>query len=486
MALTNQEREEALASAYGRWRKSIPLFAQDVFGSTLRAKQIEFCEAFQRNKRITFKGGVGFGKTHVLAIVTWWSLFCHPDVKVTIFGPNEAQLKNGLWNEVIQQYERIDASLQLLKDQWDVTATRVSLRASPASCYATFMLANKDNVASVRGIHADNNFILVDEATGIADEVFEGALQNHLTTDLNPKLALISNPKATSGFFWRTWNDDDISDIWTKVHGRMSDNPRVTEEDLRIAEKQYGGKGSNDYIIHVEGDFPTDSEEGLISSASVNLAIDNPHAIPAEGKPIIWGVDPAGPGKDRSVILMRHDNKVLDDITERRGLGATELAYLIRDMFMRLSPAERSKTIIAVDANGVGHGVYSILSDFGMPVREVMSQSKATKDIRFDGKSRFARLRDQMWWSAKEWIESEAVSIPNSIPLIRELKQPTYAHNAEGRIKVEGKDEIKKRLKMSPDYADALCLTFAVDDSRYVGKYSWSKAIQYGDLRHLE
>lgn len=486
MKLT-KEQQEQFAQLLGIWQKDIAKFAIDVFGSELRAKQIEFCEAYQTSKRVTFKGGVGFGKTHVLAIITWWSLVCFDKVKVTIFGPNEAQLKSGVWNEILSLYGRIDETrLKPIKELYDVTATRVSRKTRSADCYAEFRLASKDNIAGARGIHADNNFILVDEATGVPDEVFEGALQNHLTTDLNPKLVLISNPKATSGYFWNTWNDPDLSEMWTKVHGRMADNPRVTEEDLRIAAKQYGGKGSNDYIIHVEGDFPTDSDDGLISSELVNQAIDNEDAIPSDSRPIIWGVDPAGPGKDRTVILKRHDNRVLPDIIEQRGMTITQLTYLVRDMYQRLPASERARTIIAVDANGLGRGLADNLADFGLPVRAITTQSSPTKGIDANGNSKFAKLRDQLWWSVKEWFETEAVSIPNNYGLIKEVKAPSYGYDASGKVKIEGKIELRKRLKASTDYADALCLTFAVDEKRYFGKYNWSKPVGPTDLRWAE
>ena len=485
MAL-NKEQQEQLALLLDRWRVDIAAFAFDVFGSKLRPKQIEFCKAFRANKRVTFKGGVGFGKTHVLAIITWWSLFCHDRVKVTIFGPNEAQLKSGVWNELQSLYGRIDGqSLKVLKDAWDVTATRISRKANAADCYAEFRLASKDNIAGARGIHADNNFILVDEATGVPDEVFEGALINHLTTDLNPKLVLISNPNATSGFFWRTWNDDEMSDMWTHVHGRMTDNPNLTPEELANAEKQWG-KGTNGYLIHVEGDFPSDTDDGLIPSELINQAIDNEFAIPSPKRPVIWGIDPAGPGKDRTVIVKRHDNKVLEEPIERRGFTITQLSYLIRDMYQALPQAARQNVVMAVDANGLGRGLYDNLKDFGLPVWAVTTQSSPTKGKDHYGNSKFAKLRDQLWWEVKEWFASENVSIPNCIPMIRELKAPTYEYDAKGAIKVEGKKELRKRLKMSPDYADALCLTFAVDERRYVGKFNWSKPIDYGDLRYLE
>lgn len=480
--VSQNEQLELIESLLDEYRNDITAFAFDVFESVLRPKQVEFANAAMRSKRVTFKGGVGFGKTHILAIFVWWSLFCHDRVKCSIFGPSEAQLKSGVWNEMHSLWERMPEEF---KSAWDVTATKISRKTAPSNCYAEFRLASKDNVAASRGIHADNNFIVVDEATGVSDEILKGALQNHLTSDPNPKLILISNPNTTSGYFWDTWNDEDISPHWVKVHGRMADNPRVTEADLEMEAKQRGGKSSNDYIIHVEGDFPSSDDDGLIPAYLIDASVEREDAVPSDLRPIHWGVDPAGPGRDRSVIVKRHDNKIIG-IEERRGLSITQLSYLIRDQYQALTPAERKRVIISVDANGLGRGLADNLADFGLPVKAVTTQSSPTKGRDAKGNEKFAKLRDQLWWEVKEWFATEAGSIPFCVPLIRELKAPTYDYDNRGAIKVEGKKEMKKRLKMSPDYADALCLTFAAEESRYFGKFSWSKPLVQMDLRVFE
>jgi hypothetical protein len=482
MKLTKEQQAQ-----FGRllsiWRTDIAAFALDVFGVELRPKQIEFAEAFRKNSLVTFKGGVGFGKTTVMAIIVWWSLFCHDDVKVTIFGPTDSQLENGIWNELNILYDKMD---KFLRDQWEVQSEKIERKTNPSTCYARRRVINKDNPSSISGIHAANNFFLVDEASGVPDEAFDLALQNHLDSDPNPKLILVSNPKYRSGFFYRTWEDHSISDDWVKVHGKMTDNPNVTPERLAQAERRYGGKGSNGYIINVLGEFPDSDEEGLIPAWHVNVAVDNAEAIPSPSRPIFWGVDPAGPGKDRTIILKRQDNKVLEMPVERQGFTITQLSYLIRDMWRALPHDERERTIIAVDANGLGRGLAANLRDFGMRVHAVTTQSSPTKGRDAQGREQFAKLRDQLWWEAREWFATENVSIPNCDPLIKELKSISWAFDGAGRTKVEGKLEMKKRLKMSPDYADALCLTFAVDETRYFGKYSWSQPLAPRDLRWAE
>ena len=73
----------------------------------------------------------------------------------------------------------------------------------------------------------------------------------------------------------------------------------------------------------------------------------------------------------------------------------------------------------------------------------------------------FQILRDQIWWSCREWlrIDSGAMLPPDEL-LVEELATPTY-EVINGKIRVMKKDVMRDLLKRSPDRADALCLSFA-------------------------
>ncbi|KQR32516.1 hypothetical protein ASF91_13350 [Rhizobium sp. Leaf155] len=468
----NKEEQKQFAELLQQFHQDIEFFAITLFGqdNALRPKQIEFCNAFRNNKRITFKGGVGFGKTRALAILVWWSLFTHDQVQVTIFGPNEGQIKSGIWKELQILHSKMHP---VWKDLWDVTATRIQRTKNSADCFAEFRLANKDNVSSARGIHQINNFVFVDEATGVPDEIYTEALVNVLR-DPNGKLCLISNPSTTSGYFWETWNGN-IAPMWAKVHGRMTDAPHVTDEDLKAAEIEYGGKFSREYRILVLGEFPLSDVDGLIPRNLVEQAIENEAAVPSDRLPIIWGLDPAE-GGDRSVLVIRHDNKVLA-VHSWRGLETKQLAMKVRDLF-QATPKQQRPLAICVDAIGIGNGVWSDLQYMGLPAKKVIVSSSPTRRADF-----YSRLRDQLWWECKEWFATENVCIPNNEDLIKELLLPNYESDS-GKIKVEKKSDMKKRFKgVSPDHADALCLTFAISPTRYASKYEWTPPV---DLRQYE
>ncbi len=458
MTISKQQQQQQLLALLQEFHGDIALFALTVFGSTLRPKQIEFAEAFRRNKRISFKGGVGFGKTHALAILVWWSLFTHDDVQVTIFGPNEGQLQRGIWKELSLLYGKMDQTFQ---DWFRFTATRIERKHNSSGCFATYALASTDNISAARGIHQINNFVFVDEATGVPDEIFTDALENVLT-DPNGKLCLISNPSTTSGYFWETWNGD-MQSLWKHVHGCMTDAPHITAQDLYEKELLYGGKDARLYKIMVLGEFPDSNVDGLIPKWAVDDAVENDEAVPATTYPVIWGLDPAD-GGDRSVLVKRHDNKVIG-ISEIRGTDLMQLAMRVRDEYERTPPKLRPQAI-CVDAIGVGNGAYVNLNYMNLPVRKVIVSNSPTRKPDL-----YSRLRDQLWWECREWFVAGNVSIPDNADLRKELVAPSYDSD-NGKIKVEKKDLIKRKLKgASPDFADALCLTFAISPTRFASQF---------------
>ena len=90
------------------------------------------------------------------------------------------------------------------------------------------------------------------------------------------------------------------------------------------------------------------------------------------------------------------------------------------------------------------------------------------------------RLRDEMWWLGREWfLENQCHFKPeleNLDILVGELSSVKYGFTSSGKIKVESKDEMKKRGVMSPDIADAFLMTFALGNLR---QSEWHQPINY-------
>ncbi|AWI60355.1 PhoH family protein [Sinorhizobium fredii] len=464
---------DQLKGLFDTFYEDMPLFAKHVFNVTLTPKQIEYADAFKNNDTITVGGSSGWGKTFVSAISLWWSLIVFNPVKVTIFAPSESTIKSGIWNELQVLYAKMDP---VFKDLFEVSATKIARKSGGETCWAEYRLVSKDNIAAARGFHSKNNIVIADEASGIEDVIFTGALLNVLNDDF-AKVVLVSNPDKASGFFFRTWRDPELSQDWVKVHGTIRDKPNYKPGDEERFARLYGGVTSRDYLAMVEGEFPLSDVDGLISREFIEDAISNKEVVPDPKAPIIWGLDPAGAGKDKSVLCIRHDN-VLRGFEEWQGLEPVALALRVKELYLNTAKINRP-AVIAVDGNGLGAGVFDALKHFDIPVYKCMFAEVPKRKP-----DRYTRVRDQIWWEMREWIHTGDVSIPNHKKLVEDLAIPTYEDAP--KIKIEDKKSLKKRLGRSPDYADALALTFSVSHTRYASKYQWDKPIEYDNLSQWE
>ena len=116
------------------------------------------------------------------------------------------------------------------------------------------------------------------------------------------------------------------------------------------------------------------------------------------------------------------------------------------------------------------------MMEIGLPVRGLnVGESPSVDD------KTYMRRRDELWFKAKEWFQDLSVSIPDDQELVAELASPKYSYTSSGRLKVEGKDEMKRRGISSPDKADAFCLCLGYQQA-YAKGYSFTKEINYPEI----
>ena len=113
-----------------------------------------------------------------------------------------------------------------------------------------------------------------------------------------------------------------------------------------------------------------------------------------------------------------------------------------------------------VDGGGVGGGVVDVLRDWGYTdIYDVNFGSAA------DDKTRFANKRAEMWSRMRDWLL--VGSIVNNPELIEQLSSPEYYYNKANKLTLESKEDMKRRGVDSPDWADALALTFYLGNSGF-------------------
>lgn len=441
-------------------------FAINVLHITPDPCQADLLNDIASNERlISVRSGHGTGKSTTLAIATTWFACTRYPYKVVMTAPTSSQLFDALWAETKSLFKKLPAALRIL---FEVRSDRIVLVASPDDCFITARTSTKEKPEALAGVHSENVLLLADEASAIPEEVFESAQGSMSTT--NATTVLTGNPTRTSGLFYRTHHE--LKEDWKCHHWSSLDSPRVSPAFVNQIRKTYG-EGSNQWRVRVLGEFPETDDESLISRASVQRAMDRDIKLDPEGKRV-WMVDPARFGNDRTGFGERI-GQVVPWVEFKSGLDTMAVAGWVKYKWDQCSAGQRPVEIL-IDVIGIGSGVVDRLIELGLPVIGVNVSESALPFS--DG----YKLRDHLWLEGKKWLEEGGGKLPKSNALMEDLVTPTYTFMSNGKIKVESKDEIRRRGKPSPDLADTFLLSFASEPAVLIkgARNSWGQPIKRG------
>ena len=209
------------------------------------------------------------------------------------------------------------------------------------------------------------------------------------------------------------------------------------------------------------GRVPTQSDDVLVPLYIVEEATRR-DVTASPTTPVIWGLDVARFGGDRSALAKRQGNVLIEPIKTWQNKDLMELAGIVLTEYEACNYSSRPQAIY-IDAIGLGAGLADRLRELDLPAVAISVSETASL------KERFGRLRDELFWSAREWFEARDCQIPDDDTLIQEVTGIRYKYLSTGKLKVESKDEMKKRGQRSPDVADAFVLTFAQQGASAMG-----------------
>lgn len=425
-------------------------FVTDVLKASPDPWQADLLTSVARGeRRISVRAGHGVGKSTACAWLLIWHMVCRFPQKAVVTAPTAGQLFDALASEVKFWINRLPAPIREL---FEMTSEKVALKAAPEASFISFRTSSADRPEALAGVHSEHVLLICDEASAIPEAVYESAAGSmsgeHACT------VLIGNPTRNSGLFFKTHHQ--LSSEWKTMHVSCLQSRRVSADFVKQISDTYGPE-SNAFRVRVLGEFALRDDDTLIPAELVDAAMSRDVALNPQ-EPMVYGLDVARFGDDRSVLCKRQGNVILEFKTWQ-GLDLMQLTGAIVNEAKLDKPAE-----ICVDSIGLGSGVADRLRELGHVVRDVnVAESSAMNQ-------QAAKLRDELWLSVKEWLNARACRIPKMDELRQELVAPTYTFTSNGRIKVEGKAEMKRRGLRSPDLADALGLTFASVASRVGGR----------------
>jgi len=443
------------------------LFVKQALGATPEKWQIKALKSIAINDRVAVKSGHGVGKSAFLAwIILWWLLTRFP-AKIACTAPTSHQLEDVLWGEIAKWYRRLEP---VFKDLITVKSDQVVLNVAPNESFAVARTARKEKPEAFQGFHSENMLFLVDEASGVDPIIFEvgeGAMST-----AGAKTLMTGNPTRTSGYFYDAFHK--MSKWWETYTVSCSDSTQATDEYVQqMAEKW--GTDSNVYSVRVLGNFPKDDDDSIISRALVEASIGRDIMVPID-EPVIWGLDVARFGSDKTALCIRKGRKVIGKIETWRNKDTMQVAGIIKAKYDKVANYEPERpSEIMVDSIGVGAGVVDRLREMGLPARGINVAESASVEALYH------RLRDELWFRVREFYDKKDVTMEDDEDLIEELCAVKYEYTSLGKLKAESKDDMKRRGLPSPDLADALCLTFANNVSSG-NSSSWSSKLDYPEL----
>lgn len=521
--LETRRRAGGQSPPYQRYENAPVKFGNEVLGEQY-TQDVEAIFQSVRDHQVTIaRSSNAVGKTHAAARIAIWFYKVFEDAQVyTTAAPPIGNLKHLLWGEIgglIGKHPSLfkgDRSLTLhieRNPQSFITGVTIPMSGTSAQREAKFS-----------GKHAPHLLFIIDEGDAVPDEVYKGIEScmsgghARLLVMFNPRheagpvyrmerdglahiteLSAFRHPNVITGEDIIAGAVDQQKTLrrineWTRP---LAADEKPNNECFNIDEhcpflvglkgKSLGGveypplppgwrKVTNPAFFYmVLGLYSPLSEAQLISRAWINNArtrwdsyvaangerapvLEDGFVFDASGEraPVnttpVMGQDVAEFGKDQNVICFRYGGWVPRLITWS-GMDPDASATKGADIYHA-----HNAHLANVDATGVGAGVAPKMSRLGCNAHSIKVASSPTYETEL---GQFGILRDQLWWSVREWLRTDpGAMLPPDENLVEELVTPTY-DTSTGRIRVMSKDMMKDLLKRSPDRADALCLTFA-------------------------
>jgi hypothetical protein len=430
------------------WQQTVTLTAYN------RALWTFGLDSYDLAKRwISVKSGHGTGKTGTEAVIALHFLVCLPGSQIGMTANTEQQVQDIFLKEFSVWKRKLPQDIQNSINQ---TSDHIRIDDSE-DWFLRAQVARAEKPEALAGLHGKYVLIIVDEASGVDDKVFE-VMKGALTGEYYIVI-YCSNPTRNEGEFFESHKKGSR---YTKLSFSSRQSPIVKEGFIEGMEADYpgiGGQPSDKVLIRVDGEFAGTTvmdEKGwipLFANVRINFEPENGQII---NRGII-SLDPAGSGKDRSIAVIR-DNVYLKEVLNEQTSEPKDLARkleVIRDAY------NCSSNDIGIEAFGVGAKVVGeVTVKIGEHVTGILTDKprEGTED-------EFDSYKMELAWKFRAWLLAGGIIITNNAPAwLKELEKIKYKRTKKGAMQLMPKPMFKKEYNFSPDRFDSAIHSFFKDE----------------------
>lgn len=435
-------------------------------GIELWSGQVGILRAVAEHDRVAIRSSHDTGKSFAMAVLTGWWLDVHEPgtARVVTTAPTGDQVRGVLWVEINALWERLGLGGRRNQSEIWFGSYQAAL-GRKSSDY---------NPAGFSGWHAPHLLVIVDEADGISAALW-GAIDT-LATNAGAKIVGIGNPDDPQSEFRRRQSDQPFGGAYHTIKVPAWATPNFTGEavssmlsgvllsrgwveEMRVA---WGGSRESEeppdhpfWQSKVEAEYPDESASAVIRLSDL-LRARRTERTEAQRKlddrmPVWLGVDVAGSETgDESVVRGSRGFRLLSQQSTR--IAEPEV---LEDWLVDQVDAYEAAHV-GIDADGIGFGFAGALRrrrGKRVSVHPIRSSSSA------DDPTAYFNRRAEMWWKLREALSKTGNEQLDFTALddrtAGQLLLPRYSIR-KGRILVEAKDDLRRRLGRSPDQADGV------------------------------
>lgn len=456
-----QKRREFFANRLPIYQKNPVLFAKEVCSFTPDPWQEAVLMDIGNSPKVSVRSGHGVGKTGVEAVTLLWFLSCFRFPKVIATAPTRQQLNDILWSEV----EKWRSRSPLLKEILTWTKTYVYMKGYEKRWFAVAKTASEPE--NMQGFHEENMLIIVDEASGVEDDIMEAVLAT--LSGKNNKLLMCANPTRTTGTFYDSHNRDRGM---YKCHRVSSlDSTRTNKENIASFIRKYG-EHSNVVKVRVYGDFPAQEDDTFIPLSLIEQTTLNELEIEKINRASL-GVDVARYGDDETIIASNIGGKIEIPVVRHGQSLMTTVGDIVMQykQIVKDYPQYTGVITVNIDDTGLGGGVTDRLEEVKTEQRlrrmEIVPVNFGNKPPQDGSEEHYQDISTYMWATVKAEMENKEISVPNDEELVAQFSVRKYSITSQGKIMLESKKDMKARGIKSPDRADAVALSCYTQNKVY-------------------